>query len=135
MTDRTKDSDDNVVALSITQELLREDLTEVMAGLSPRERDVLNLRFGLADGVQRSIKEVSLFLGVSPERIRQLEKDSLRQLRTTNNRPRNSRSDSQKPRKKKSPEVGKKPTWRELVYPTKPEENKIGRNLIDQTDE
>jgi DNA-directed RNA polymerase sigma subunit (sigma70/sigma32) len=135
MTDRTKDGDDNIVALSITQELLREDLTEVMAGLSPRERDVLNLRFGLADGIQRSIKEVSLFLGVTPERIRQIEKDSLRKLRTTNSRPQNSRSDSQRPRKTKSQEAKKKPTWRELVYPTKPEENKNGRNLTDQTDE
>ncbi len=135
MTDMTKDGDDNLVSLSITQELLREDLAEVMAGLSLRERDVLNLRFGLADGVQRSIKEVSLFLGVSPERIRQIERDSIRKLRTTNNRPRNSISDSQKPRKAKSPEAKKKPTWRELVYPTKPEENENGRNPTDQADE
>jgi len=126
MTNRTKDDDNNLVSLSITQHLLREDLAEVMAGLSLRERDVLNLRFGLADGVQRSIEEASLFLGVSPERIRQIERDSIRKLRTTNNRPRNSISDSQKPRKTKSQEAKKKPTWRELVYPTKPEEIKDG---------
>jgi DNA-directed RNA polymerase sigma subunit (sigma70/sigma32) len=135
MTDMTKDGDDNIVSLSITQELLREDLTEVMAGLSPRERDALNLRFGLADGVQRSIKEVSLFLGVSPERIRQIERDSLRKLRTTNNRPQNSRSYPQKSRKTKSPEAKKKPTWRELVYPTKAEGNEDSANQTDKADE
>jgi DNA-binding CsgD family transcriptional regulator len=126
MTDMTKDGDDNLVSLSITQELLSEDLREVMAGLSPRERDVLNLRFGLADGIQRSIKEVSLFLGVTPERIRQIERDSLRKARTTNSRPRNSRLDPQNSRKTMSPEPKKKPTWRELVYPTKPAENEDG---------
>ncbi|MFA7335274.1 MAG: hypothetical protein WC028_00715 [Candidatus Obscuribacterales bacterium] len=57
MTDKTKDCNDSSEAISITQELLREDLIEVMAGLSPRERDVLNLRFGLKDGQQRTIKE------------------------------------------------------------------------------
>ena len=48
--DFIEDREAETPASSVTQELLREDIIEVMAGLSPRERDVLRLRFGLDDG-------------------------------------------------------------------------------------
>ena len=54
MTNKTKDGDDNSFVLSTTQEILREDLIEVMADLSPRERDALNLRFGLEETLESS---------------------------------------------------------------------------------
>lgn len=66
---------------SITQEILREDIIEVMAVLSPRERDVLRLRFGLDEGRQRTLDEVALLFGVTGERIRQVEAKALRKLR------------------------------------------------------
>jgi len=69
---------------SITSELLRSDLIEVMAGLSPRERDVLRLRFGLDDGRQRTLEEVGQLFGVTRERIRQIEAKALRKLRHPN---------------------------------------------------
>ena len=94
--DSSASIDDNSVALSTTQEILREDLVEVMAGLSPRERDVLNLRFGLEDGQQRTIKEVSLLLGLDQERVRQIERNSLTKLRSTHIGRRSSQSDSAK---------------------------------------
>ncbi|HNB24555.1 MAG TPA: sigma-70 family RNA polymerase sigma factor, partial [Candidatus Melainabacteria bacterium] len=68
----------------ITQELLREDIIEVMAGLAPRERDVLRLRFGLDDGRQRTLEEVGQLFGVTRERIRQIEAKALRKLRHPN---------------------------------------------------
>ena len=71
-------------ANAVAHELLREDLTEVLSGLSPRERDVLRLRFGLDDGRQRTLEEVGQLFGVTRERIRQIEAKALRKLRHPN---------------------------------------------------
>ncbi len=135
MTDQTKDSVDNSVALSTTQKILREDLIDVMADLSPRERDALNLRFGLKDGQQRTIEEVSLLLGLDQERIRQIERNSLVKLRSTHTRRKSTQSDSAKSGKAKTLEAKKKPTWRELVHPTAPENNRDHTIQSDRTDE
>jgi len=67
--------DQNTVAL------LAGDLREVLGQLSPRERDVLRLRFGLDDGRQRTLEEVAKVYGVSRERIRKVEAEALRKLR------------------------------------------------------
>jgi RNA polymerase primary sigma factor len=82
--DFIEDTDAETPATFVTQELLREDLIEVMAGLSPRERDVLRLRFGLDDGRQRTLEEVGQLFGVTRERIRQIEAKALRKLRHPN---------------------------------------------------
>lgn len=61
---------------------LSEAIAEVLAGLTEREQQVLRLRFGLCDGRQRTLEEVGAECGLSRERIRQLEKASLRKLTT-----------------------------------------------------
>ncbi len=63
------------------QELLRGDLDEVLDSLSPREKRVLQLRFGLEDGKQRTLEEVGKEFGVTRERIRQIEAKAIRKLR------------------------------------------------------
>jgi RNA polymerase sigma factor (sigma-70 family) len=75
---------DSSFVLSETQELLREDLIEIMAHLSPRERDVLRLRFGLDDGRQRTLEEVGELFGATREHIREIEAKALRKLRRPN---------------------------------------------------
>ncbi len=82
--DFIEDKEAETPASSVTQELLRDDIIEVMAGLSPRERDVLRLRFGLDDGRQRTLEEVGQLFGVTRERIRQIEAKALRKLRHPN---------------------------------------------------
>lgn len=82
--DFIEDRDAETPSTSVTQELLREDIIEVMASLSPRERDVLRLRFGLDDGRQRTLEEVGQLFGVTRERIRQIEAKALRKLRHPN---------------------------------------------------
>jgi RNA polymerase primary sigma factor len=59
---------------------LAERLTAMMADLLPREREVLTLRFGLKDGVSRTLSEVARIHGVSRERIRQVEKRAMQRI-------------------------------------------------------
>ncbi len=62
-------------------QLLKEQVEEVLDNLSGRERRVLQLRFGLDDGRQRTLEEVGREFGVTRERIRQIEAKALRKLR------------------------------------------------------
>ena len=61
--------------------MLRDQVEQVLDTLTPRERRVLQLRFGLLDGHQRTLEEVSRRMGVSRERVRQIEATALRKLR------------------------------------------------------
>ncbi len=64
-----------------TRELLKIHLDEVLDSLSPREKRVLQLRFGIEDGKQRTLEEVGKEFGVTRERIRQIEAKAIRKLR------------------------------------------------------
>lgn len=64
-----------------TRELLKLHLDEVLDTLSPREKRVLQLRFGLEDGKQRTLEEVGKEFGVTRERIRQIEAKAIRKLK------------------------------------------------------
>ena len=61
--------------------LLKEQITEVLQTLAPREAEVLRLRFGLEDGRSRTLEEVGQSFGVTRGRIRQIEAKALRKLR------------------------------------------------------
>lgn len=61
--------------------LLREQIEELLTGLTERERQVLELRFGLKDGKTRTLEEVGKYFDVTRERIRQIESKALRKLR------------------------------------------------------
>ena len=65
----------------VAKNLLREDLEGVLATLSPRERDVLRLRYGLDDGRMKTLEEIGQIFDVTRERIRQIEAKALRKLR------------------------------------------------------
>jgi len=62
-------------------EMLREQVQSSLAALSERERQVLELRFGLIDGKDHTLEEVSRYFNVTRERIRQIEAKALRKLR------------------------------------------------------
>ncbi len=64
-----------------SRQLLKEQMQDVLDGLSDRERKVLELRFGLQDGRTRTLEEVGQEFGVTRERIRQIEAKALRKLR------------------------------------------------------
>lgn len=64
-----------------SRQLLREQMKDILDSLSPRERNVLRLRFGLDDGQSRTLEEVGQKFGVTRERVRQIEAKALRKLR------------------------------------------------------
>jgi RNA polymerase primary sigma factor len=66
---------------SAAREMLREQVHSALTSLSDREREVLELRFGLKDGKDHTLEEVSNFFDVTRERIRQIEAKALRKLR------------------------------------------------------
>ncbi len=64
-----------------TQQLLRQDLYDLLADLTPQQREVLSLRFGLEDGKELSLAKIGQRMSLSRERVRQLEHQALSQLR------------------------------------------------------
>ena len=62
-------------------ELTKEKLLKSGIKLTERERTVIELRFGLQDGRQRTLEEVGKFFGVTRERVRQIEAKTLKKLR------------------------------------------------------
>ncbi len=75
------DEDAPAPADAASNTLLREQLSEVLKSLTPREEKVLRLRFGLEDGRSRTLEEVGKEFQVTRERIRQIEAKALRKLR------------------------------------------------------
>jgi RNA polymerase nonessential primary-like sigma factor len=65
----------------MTQEFLRQDLNNLLSELTPQQREVLALRFGLEDGNEMSLAKVGERLNLSRERVRQLEHQALAHLR------------------------------------------------------
>jgi len=75
------DDDSPAPEEAVSYTVLREQLNEVLATLTPRENEVLKLRFGLKDGKTRTLEEVGEVFGITRERIRQIEAKALRKLR------------------------------------------------------
>ncbi len=76
-------ADNNQLSLyeKVSQELLKEALNRVLNTLSPREKKVLVMRFGLEDGKPKTLEEVGREFKVTRERIRQIEAKAIRKLK------------------------------------------------------
>ncbi len=86
--DLIEDVDSPEASEVVDRQLLAEQLRGVLGNLSPREAKIMALRFGLADGKPHTLDEIGKYLGLTRERIRQLEKESLSKLRhPSNTRP------------------------------------------------
>jgi len=75
--DKNTESPSEVTSFS----LLKDKLNDVLTSLSEKERNVLELRFGLGDGCSRTLEEVGKQFKVTRERIRQIEAKALRKMR------------------------------------------------------
>lgn len=86
--DLIEDVDSPEASEIVDRQLLGDQLRGVLENLSPRESKIMALRFGLVDGKPHTLDEIGKHLGLTRERIRQLEKESLSKLRhPSNTRP------------------------------------------------
>ena len=67
----------------VAQSMLRESITSVLGSLSPRERLVLELRFGIRDGKEYTLREAGEIMDITRERVRQIQASAMRHLRYT----------------------------------------------------
>ena len=80
--DVKNETPDRIAAL----QLLKDYVQEVMVNLSPREQKILEMRFGLVDGVAHTLEEVGKEFEVTRERIRQIEAKALEKIRKMQNK-------------------------------------------------
>jgi len=79
--DFIKDEKTPLPSIEAARNLLKERLKEVLSELTPREKKILSMRFGLEDGVSHTLEEVGKEFGVTRERIRQIELRALEKIR------------------------------------------------------
>jgi len=82
LSDFIKDDKSLTPAQIASQTLLREKIREILIDLTERERKILEMRFGLLDGVTHTLEEVGKEFGVTRERIRQIEAKALMRIRS-----------------------------------------------------
>ena len=81
MIDLIEDEDAPSPHEDLTRFLQRERIDALLARMSERERRVISLRYGLEDGVSRTLGETAKFFGITRERVRQIEVAAMRKLR------------------------------------------------------
>jgi RNA polymerase primary sigma factor len=82
LADTLEDNAVPALAETASQHLLGEELHQALATLTPRERSVITLRYGIGDGRSRTLLEIGKELGISRERVRQLEVVALKKMRS-----------------------------------------------------
>ena len=83
--DLIEDTDSVEASELVDRQLMASQLRRALGVLSPREEKIMSMRFGLYDGTPRTLDEIGKHLGLTRERIRQLEKESLSKLRHPSN--------------------------------------------------
>jgi RNA polymerase primary sigma factor len=83
--DLIEDTDSPEAAELVDRQIMADQLRRALNVLSPREAKIMAMRFGLYDGTPRTLDEIGKHLGLTRERIRQLEKESLSKLRHPSN--------------------------------------------------
>lgn len=77
----TADTGTETPDVSVSKQLMRQHVRHLLSILSPRERRIIRLRFGIEDGNQKSLLEIGNMFGLSKERVRQLENRALYRLK------------------------------------------------------
>lgn len=82
MQEVTADPDAETSEDILIKQFMREDLNKVLDALNPREKQVVRWRFGLEDGRMKTLQEIGELMGVSRERVRQIESCAFRKLKS-----------------------------------------------------
>ncbi|KAF8007713.1 hypothetical protein BT93_K1647 [Corymbia citriodora subsp. variegata] len=77
----TADTGVEIPDLSVSKQLMRRHVRNLLSTLSPKERRIIKLRYGIDDGEQRSLSDIGNIFGLSKERVRQLESRALYKLK------------------------------------------------------
>ena len=77
----TADTGIEIPDVSVAKQLMRQHVRKLLSNLSPRERKIIRLRFGIENGEQKSLAEIGNMFGLSKERVRQLESRALYRLK------------------------------------------------------
>ena len=79
-----EDYDQETQESIVSKDILKEQIRGILKDLSPRERQVIELRHGMEDGIQHTLEQIGNILGVTRERVRQIEARALDKLREHN---------------------------------------------------
>ena len=82
ISDTVEDHDQETQEKMVSKDILRDQVQGILRDLSPRERQVIEMRHGLEDGIQHTLEQIGDALGVTRERVRQIESRALEKLRT-----------------------------------------------------
>ncbi|RVW30125.1 RNA polymerase sigma factor sigF, chloroplastic [Vitis vinifera] len=77
----TADTGIEIPDVSVAKQLMRQHVRNLLHVLTPKERRIIRLRFGIGDGIPRTLSEIGLVFGFSKERVRQLEQRALHKLK------------------------------------------------------
>ncbi len=80
--DFIEDSESTSAESAVVNGFMHRDIDKVLDTLDERERAVVRMRYGLVDGRPRTLDEIGREFGISRERVRQIERDSMAKLRT-----------------------------------------------------
>ena len=86
LADFVANEDEQTTIDLVSQTMLRERMTAALASLSPRERLVVELRFGIMDGKEYTLREIGSMLNLTRERVRQIQTGAMKNLRLQRNR-------------------------------------------------
>ena len=81
MQEITADTAIEIPGLSVEKQLMRRHVRNLLSVLSPKERRIIRLRFGIEDGHEKSLQEIGNVFGLTKERVRQLESRALKKLK------------------------------------------------------
>ncbi|MED6172188.1 hypothetical protein PIB30_047788 [Stylosanthes scabra] len=77
----TADSAIEIPGSSVEKQFMRRHVRNLLSILSPKEKSIVSLRFGIEDGRERSLQEIGNIIGLTKERVRQLEGRALKKLK------------------------------------------------------